>query len=825
MPRKKAPFLGSLVLAALLGLAALDARAAIWPSAARRAERELSSSDATARQAAVASLSELPRSSARRLLLRALDDVDAQVASAALELLLRLETPNVTERVVPWLSGSDKRLRLSAALALAVAPSANATPALGRALGDSDAEVRAAAAAALGASQAESAVLPLLGHLDDNVPEVREAVANALGVLGDARAVLPLIGKIEDPRPSVRAAVARALGALRDPRSSSALLLALRDSDRGVSTAVVRALGALAEASAVVPLAAMLREPRAPEARRALLLALGHIGSVEAGQALVKELASDEPGREREAVLAALALAPGAFTGPLRDCLDSVPDSALAEGCALGLAQAGDSASSTRVRAALDRGRLSAKVGLAVLGKLGDARALSAALERLTVPDAETRWAAMDAAEALLSPKDADGRAVEPLARALAARAVSPPERLRLVGLLGRTGSERALATLLPLLQGVSDPALAESAAAALGSIPGKATSAALLQALDADELRVKRAAAFSIRRARTSELLGPLLARLARGGLNDRALVYLALPGPLSQSHDDALLARAAQLLDGTRGSERDELLEALSASSHPRARAVLARLAKGADIGDRAKVAELLALQPDVAVLAVLARDSDARVRANAVWALGFADPATSALARTALQSALGDREASVSGNAAVSFGRLSRKNPEVAAAALCGALLRDARASLREQVLRGLLLARARCADSYASNLLRSDRRASVRRAAAELLLQNTPQASERRLLARCQELDTHALVAEACAGKRRAEAFEVEAATVLVVPNSGGEPTPGAPFSLLWADGGLRLGSTDRRGGVHEPRAPQGPVESLPYVGGD
>jgi len=44
------------------------------------------------------------------------------------------------------------------------------------------------------------------------------------------------------------------------------------------------------------------------------LLALGHIGSAEAGQALVQELGPDEPGRERDAVLSALALAPAAFT-------------------------------------------------------------------------------------------------------------------------------------------------------------------------------------------------------------------------------------------------------------------------------------------------------------------------------------------------------------------------------------------------------------------------------------------------------------------------------------------------------------------------------
>jgi HEAT repeat protein len=825
MLRRTPLFLGLAVLGASLALSGAEARAAIWPSATKRAERELASSDAAARQAAVASLSELPRAAARRLLRRALDDTDAQVQSSALELLLRLETPNVTERVVPWLSGSDKRLRLSAALALAVAPSANATPALGRALADSDAEVRAASATALGSSRAESAVLPLLGHLDDSVPEVREAVANALGNLGDARAVLPLIGKIEDPRPSVRAAVARALGALRDPRSSSALLLALRDSDRGVVIAVVRALGELGETAAVAPLAALLRERSEPEARRALLLSLGRIGSVEAGQALVKELGPDEPGRERDAVLAALALAPGSFTAPLRDCLDSVVDVAVAEGCALGLGEIHDTASSARVRAALDRGRLSPKVGLSVLGKLGDVRALSAALERLTVPDADTRAAAMDAAEALLSPKDADGRAVEPLARALSARAVSRQERLRLVALLGRTGSERALRTLLPLLEGVSDPALAESAALALGSVPGKTTAQALLKAMDSEEMRVKRAAALSIRRARSGELLGPLLARLARGGQSERALVYLALLGPLSESRDDALLARAIQLLDATRGSERDALLEAVAASRLPRARAALARLAKSADFADRAKIAELLAGQPDVGVLAQLLRDSDARVRGNAAWALGFVEAKAEPVARAALELALEDRQAAVIGNAAISLGRLSRSKPELATTALCGGLLRDGRASVREQALRGLALAGARCSDGFPSMMLASDSRASVRRAAAELLLQHGADVTERQKLARCRDSDTHAAVAEACAGVARPPITELEATAVLIVQSAGADATPGAPFALLWADGALRLGSADRRGGVFEPRAPHGAVEALPYTGGD
>ncbi len=810
------------VLVSLLALSG-QGRAAIWPSAAARAEAELGSSDVGARLAAVAKLAELPRASARRLLLRALDDTEPQVASSALELLLRLETPNVTERVVPWLSGSDKRLRLSAALSLAVAPSPNAVPALGRALGDSDAEVRAAAAAALGASRSDAAVLPLLGHLDDSVPEVREAVANALGALSDARAVLPLIGKIEDPRPPVRAAVARALGSLRDPRSASALLLALRDSDRAVVVAVVRALGALGEPSAVAPLGSALGNSPDPETRRALLAALGRIGSAEAGQALIKALAWDEPGRERDAALSALSLSPGAFTPALRACLDSAVEPGAAEGCALGLAEVRDDASATRVRAALDRGQLAPKVGLAVLGKLGDARALSAALERLTVPDAETRSAALDAAERLLSPHDADGRAVEPLVRALSARAVSRAERLRLVGLLGRTGSERALSSLLPLLQSRTDPELAESAAAALGNVPGAASASALLAALRGDDARIKRAAALSLRRNGSPSLLGALLGLLERGGRRDRELAYLALPGPLSRATDDALIARAGKLLASTRGSERDELLEALAASRRAPARAALLAQARSLDYADRAKLAELLSATPDVAVLGALARDSDPRVRQNAVWSLGFVPADAAAKARSALAQALKDRDVAVVGNAAVALGRLGRGDVSVAAS-LCGALS-DPRASVREQALRGLALSGGSCADGKPQQLLATDPRARVRRAAAEALKRGPAPPSDRRLLQRCEENDTHAVVAEACAAPVGVAAGEPEPVTLLIVPSEGAEPAPRAFFSALFADGGLRLGSADRRGGVHEPRAPRGVVELLPYAGGD
>lgn len=89
----------------------------------------------------------------------------------------------------------------------------------------------------------------------------------------------------------------------------------------------------------------------------------------------------------------------------------------------------------------------------------------------------------------------------------------------------------------------------------------------------------------------------------------------------------------------------------------------------------------------------------------------------------------------------------------------------------------------------------------------------------------MLQRCEESDPHALVALTCGAPLVKATAGAEALTLLIVPTEGGDPVPGAAFSLLLADGGLRLGSADRRGGVHEPRAPSTGVELLPYAGGD
>ncbi|HET7541612.1 MAG TPA: HEAT repeat domain-containing protein, partial [Polyangiaceae bacterium] len=217
------------VLIACLLASAVPAKAALWPSAALRIERDLHSQDVDVRRRAAQALGDLPKGSRARLASAALDDADVSVKVIALDACLSLRLPGLGERLIPWLSDGERRLRLAAAVALSESPSARAVPSLGRALGDADAAVRSAAAVALGKSAAPEAVLALLGHLDDGTPEVRRVVALALGELGDPRAVVPLIGKIQDARAPVREAVARALSQLADARSAPALVLALHD--------------------------------------------------------------------------------------------------------------------------------------------------------------------------------------------------------------------------------------------------------------------------------------------------------------------------------------------------------------------------------------------------------------------------------------------------------------------------------------------------------------------------------------------------------------------------------------------------------------------
>lgn len=791
------------------------AEASIWPSSSARVASELRSNDPAVRRRAAEALAGLPAPEARRLARVALDDSDPEVRLRAVEVGLATKLAELSERVVPWLAESEPRLRVAAAEALARRPLARATGALGRTLSDAEPAVRIAAARALGASGNPDAVLPLLGRLDDSVPEVREEVVRALARLGDRRAVVPLIGKIEDPRPGVRRAVARALGELSDPRSTSALVLALRDPEEEVKVAVLDALGRLGDASVAPSVAAVLTARPTSAVRTAALGALGRLGTPESRTLLLSELEYDEPGRERSPVIEAVRRTGVAALPELEACLGSAGPIERANGCALALGAIGDARAAAALISALQRGSIAIEVGLEALSSLGEPGLVPTVLEYLTAESARVRAAARRASFALLDPNRPDGRAVDPIARALARPKLLPSEREELVVLLGRTGAARAGAVLAPYARDATDPGLREAALGALGEIGPSGQDAVLLKALDDDHPGVRRRAALALRRVGGPKLVGELVARLARAGEQDRAALALALAGPLRSTSELSVLEQVEKLARASRDGARDALLEALAGASAKEAEKLLSGwLGPGSSAADRAKIAEGLGARASaVAALRALAKDRDGAVRANALWALGSVGQASDA---ALLEAALGDRDVAAAGNAAAALGRLGARVKLSVGTALCRALA-DERGYVRANALAGLRLAHARCEGAPERRLLVEDDVELVRLAAARLLGSVRPDEADRRALERCLRDEPSGLVAEVCERPELPRVSGTEPVTVFVVPAFASEPVPRAPFALRFADGTMRLGVSDRRGAVFEPKAPRGVVE--------
>jgi HEAT repeat protein len=809
----------SLRLVAVLAgaLVALPASASVWPSTGERVARELHSTDPGLRRRAAEQLATLPRVQAGMLLWRALDDTHADVRLAAAGAARTLRVRGAGARVLAWLNDPDRRVRIAACEVLRLDPTSKAAPQLGRVLGDPDAEVRVSAAEALAVTGGPNAAAALLGHLDDSSMPVRRAVVTALGRLGERRAVVPLIGKIQDAEPSVRSAVARSLGELRDARAVSALVLALRDNDEGVRSAALEALAELSDPGATPSIAALLERDTSAVVRAAAIEALGRIGSDEAVAALLRALAASEPEIVEAAQLALQSL--GARAAPaLTDCTRAGPSLEIADRCAAALARVKSPGAGEVLSQALLQGVITPRAGLSALGELGDPRFLPSVLERLAASDPLVRRAAIDAALPLLAAARSEGRAVEPIARALEKARGRSAERLALVTLLGRTGSPRAVTTLTPLAKGAEDLELRQTALEALGALGPAGQDVVLLDALEDDEPSIRRAAALALNRSASPAAARPILDRLEQRPEQDRALLVLALAGAVSRSNDAKVSARLADLVERTRGGERDALIEATSRMLRGGARERLVALLRSSPFAaDRAKLAEALAAHPGAApTLNRLAKDLDASVRANAVWALGSAGGAREI---PALRAALDDRDVAVSGNAAIALARVALRTRTSPGAALC-ATLADPRSYVRANALAGLSLARARCGSGRERELLQHDPSEVVRRAAAWLIRRAPGERSaDQAALDRCKREEAAGEVARACGEPLPPLPASREPVTVYVVPVGETEPVPRAPFALLLPDGSIRMGNADRRGALFEAAAPAGAVSLL------
>lgn len=824
-----------------LALSASESAAFVWPNVPEQIARSLLSGDVSERRLAAQRLGDLPRETALKLVAQAMGDVDVEVRLRVAQAAVSLRMPKAGDLVIGWLSEGDARLRLAACDLIRAAPTDRSVTALGRVLADPDAHVRLSAAAAMGGSGLPDAVSPLLGHLDDPTPEVRAEVARSLGRIGDARAVVPLIGKVQDSTPEVRKTVARALGELGDLRATSALLLALADSAQEVRIEAVTALGKLRSDEATLAITPLVDGSDAPdtvglaafgqrppsgagtnEVRNAALRALGRIASESAVKVLISALAKDDPQARRSPVRDALVAAGKPAVIPLIAALSASPAENTAAGAALSLGALKAGEGKDPIVRGMQRGLVPLKFGLRALADLGDPSALPTVLEILSDIDPSVRKEAIRAAISLLDPKKPDGRAVDPASAALSDPKTASDEKIELVALLGRTGSERAATILLPMVKAKSLP-LRLAVLEALGTLqtPRADVEKALLEALSDDSAEVRLYAATALSRSAGNRAAPLLLERLTVAAEQDRGALGIAISGVLSRADQPQLVDQVLRSLASAPNIARDSLLEGLGRMRAPKAgQALQALIAKG-NIDDRRKIAEALAAHPEnAAALSKLAEDVDPGVRANAVWSLGTIGAKEVV---PALIGLLRDPDTAVSGNAAASLGRIAEKHndPSSVRQALCGALS-DARAYVRANALSSMSLASIQCDSVSARDLVSRDSAESVRLAAADYLGRALERAGEKadpadkRSLIRCAGEDRNASVAQRCAHPRLLPKG-TEELSVFVLAEQGSTPVARAPFALLRADGFLRLGIADRRGSVFEIAAPNGPVE--------
>ena len=609
----------------LLLLLALLSLGFEWEGRLTRLRREMDSHDPARRREVVQLLSSYPAAEVRQALLAALEDEDAGVRAEAADAVGRVRLREAVARLLDWLDDPEADVRAAAARALGQIGEQQAVPSLVRVLGDSNADVRRAAVGALAAIGGDEVVVPILGRLDDVDPRVRVDAATLLGRLRDARAVVPLVGRARDDAPEVRSAVYSALGDLGDTRAVPALVQGLRDDAPDPRLAAIAALGQLGSTESVRALAVLAShdDPRVP---RAVTAALGQIPGEEAREALVGAL-----GEARTRAMAAQTLEErarrSARTGQDEDAARIV--SALA----LSLSEADEPAHATQIArtlsdiaaftsieaaapallAALRDGHGEPPDILRALGATGSPDALVPLLERVRTEEVPVRMAAFEALRRYFERAEPDGRAADPLLAILGD--VSGPEREPVIGLLGHVGARRALPTLRTLLAH-SDPALRLAAIRAIGGIGDPEGAPAVLALLDDRDGRLRFEAAWAVGAAASPAILEDLLSRLGRRGPTDRHAVLtalsLALPrlaesgeltAPLAarsletlmaivRGDDEALAARALDVLAAWHPVEAAEPLAHLLERSGPRRRLAIARAlgAMDADVARRA-------------------------------------------------------------------------------------------------------------------------------------------------------------------------------------------------------------------------------------------
>jgi HEAT repeat protein/cyclophilin family peptidyl-prolyl cis-trans isomerase len=239
-------------------------------------------------------------------LLKMLHDKDERVVEEAVFGLGQMGKTAPAKPLLAMLTDSPPALRARIAEALGKIGGDDAVGALRNLLRDEDPGVRKNAALALARCKAPSARSSLLVAVHDEDTDVLRAVIYALENMRSNRVINTTALFLEHSDPLVRALAAEALGKLEAREKIPDLIRALRDPDPRVVINAARALGTLDSIASVHSLGRVMLKHGSHHVRRAVVSALGEIGSRKGEDYLIKACTDRSPG-VRTAAVEALA--------------------------------------------------------------------------------------------------------------------------------------------------------------------------------------------------------------------------------------------------------------------------------------------------------------------------------------------------------------------------------------------------------------------------------------------------------------------------------------------------------------------------------------
>ncbi len=406
-------------------------------------------------------------------LVEALNGNDVPARMAALQLAREIEAPD-SARALSQIAGTlpDPTSRAALIEALRQRGDAQAAPALIVATGDSDPAVRIAALGALGDLGGPSAVGTLAEAAASDDKAESKAARQALLDLHRDGVADALLDRLADGRPAAQRAVVRALVGRGEKDAVGGLLALARTADDSTAKAALDAAAQLAQADDVPGLVALLaecgRDPALVEAGKALakvcVRLLGEGARIDAGP-MISAFAEGGPKTRIALLPAAAVLRDARLRECLRDALKS-PEPPMREAAIRALGDARDAELLPDL--------------LALAENAADpAVRVPAVRSYLRLATAEPG----DPGEPSLIPD----RRVEAL-RNLIPVAREPAEKWGILGALAETSSPRALELALPMLEDVGTRAEAASAitkiAAAISAEHPEISRAALQKVL-----------------------------------------------------------------------------------------------------------------------------------------------------------------------------------------------------------------------------------------------------------------------------------------------------------------------------------------------------